>query len=175
MTPCTGNFNYDTYILWKFQSKQVRDLCLFMTSVGQKQIRFVCFMAVCSKSFFCLWSPPRWRLRPRVLRDVSEVDLSCSVLGQALSMPLCAAATAMQRMAHADGETATARGRACRPGSHRGARQRRNYVRSVDECCIHRNICQVLGPKITPMEFFCKHNWVLLLLALVKCLDGRCT
>ncbi|KAK0136513.1 Hydroxyacid oxidase 1 [Merluccius polli] len=51
----------------------------------------------------------RWRLRPQVLRDVSVVDLSCSVLGQALSMPLCVAATAMQRMAHADGEMATAR------------------------------------------------------------------
>ncbi|KAJ3601564.1 hypothetical protein NHX12_032532 [Muraenolepis orangiensis] len=51
----------------------------------------------------------RWCLRPRVLRDVSVVDLSCSILGQDLSMPLCAAATAMQRMAHADGETATAR------------------------------------------------------------------
>ncbi|XP_061556724.1 hydroxyacid oxidase 1 [Phycodurus eques] len=54
----------------------------------------------------------RWRLIPRVLRDVSSVDLSASVLGHELSMPLCVAATAMQRMAHPDGETATAR--ACR-------------------------------------------------------------
>ncbi|XP_056263709.1 hydroxyacid oxidase 1 [Pseudoliparis swirei] len=54
----------------------------------------------------------RWRLVPRVLRDVSSVDLSVSVLGQKLSMPVCAAATAMQRMAHPEGETATAR--ACR-------------------------------------------------------------
>lgn len=54
----------------------------------------------------------RWHLVPRVLRDVSKVDLSVSVLGQELSMPLCVAATAMQRMAHPEGETATAR--ACR-------------------------------------------------------------
>ncbi|XP_051242944.1 hydroxyacid oxidase 1 [Dicentrarchus labrax] len=54
----------------------------------------------------------RWYLVPRVLRDVSTVDLSVSVLGQKLSMPLCVAATAMQRMAHFEGETATAR--ACR-------------------------------------------------------------
>ncbi|XP_044038129.1 hydroxyacid oxidase 1 isoform X1 [Siniperca chuatsi] len=54
----------------------------------------------------------RWYLVPRVLRDVSTVDLSVSVLGQKLSMPLCVAATAMQRMAHPEGETATAR--ACR-------------------------------------------------------------
>ncbi|KAM9784296.1 2-Hydroxyacid oxidase 1 isoform 2-T2 [Syngnathus typhle] len=51
----------------------------------------------------------RWRLIPRVLRDVSSVDLSVSVLGHKLDMPLCVAATAMQRMAHPDGETATAR------------------------------------------------------------------
>ncbi|XP_029016038.1 hydroxyacid oxidase 1 [Betta splendens] len=54
----------------------------------------------------------RWHLVPRVLRDVSTVDLSVSVLGQRLSMPLCVAATAMQRMAHPEGETATAK--ACR-------------------------------------------------------------
>lgn len=53
----------------------------------------------------------RWRLFPRVLRDVSRVDMSTTVLGQKLSMPVCVAATAMQRMAHPDGETATARGK----------------------------------------------------------------
>lgn len=53
----------------------------------------------------------RWCLIPRVLRDVSKVDLSVSVMGQRLSMPVCVAATAMQRMAHPDGETATARGK----------------------------------------------------------------
>uniref|UniRef100_A0A3Q0RJF7 (S)-2-hydroxy-acid oxidase n=1 Tax=Amphilophus citrinellus TaxID=61819 RepID=A0A3Q0RJF7_AMPCI len=51
----------------------------------------------------------RWYLVPRVLRDVSTVDLTVSVLGQKLSMPLCVAATAMQRMAHPEGETATAK------------------------------------------------------------------
>ncbi|XP_052002134.1 hydroxyacid oxidase 1 [Xyrauchen texanus] len=51
----------------------------------------------------------RWRIYPRVLRDVSTVDMSCTVLGQRVSMPICVAATAMQRMAHPDGETATAR------------------------------------------------------------------
>ncbi|CAN9505383.1 unnamed protein product [Ophioblennius macclurei] len=51
----------------------------------------------------------RWYLMPRVLRDVTSVDLSVTVLGQKLSMPICVAATAMQRMAHPDGETATAR------------------------------------------------------------------
>ncbi|XP_074844561.1 2-Hydroxyacid oxidase 1 [Carettochelys insculpta] len=54
----------------------------------------------------------RLRLYPRILRDVSVMDLSTSVFGQKISMPICVGATAMQRMAHVDGETATAR--ACR-------------------------------------------------------------
>ncbi|XP_067421424.1 2-Hydroxyacid oxidase 1 [Emydura macquarii macquarii] len=54
----------------------------------------------------------RWRLYPRMLRDVSVLDLSTSILGQKISMPICVGATAMQRLAHMDGETATAR--ACR-------------------------------------------------------------
>ncbi|XP_053315118.1 2-Hydroxyacid oxidase 1 [Spea bombifrons] len=54
----------------------------------------------------------RWRLYPRVLRDVSVTDLSTTILGQRVSMPICVGATAMQRMAHPDGETATVK--ACR-------------------------------------------------------------
>lgn len=59
----------------------------------------------------CVMFQNRWCLIPRVLRDVSKLDLSVSVMGQRLSMPVCVAATAMQRMAHPDGETATARGK----------------------------------------------------------------
>ncbi|KAB5562156.1 hypothetical protein PHYPO_G00014770 [Pangasianodon hypophthalmus] len=51
----------------------------------------------------------RWRLFPRVLKDVSKVDMSTTLLGQRVSMPVCVAATAMQRMAHPEGELATAR------------------------------------------------------------------
>ncbi|KFQ37268.1 Hydroxyacid oxidase 1, partial [Mesitornis unicolor] len=51
----------------------------------------------------------RWKLYPRVLRDVSVMDLSTSVLGQKISMPICVGATAMQCMAHPHGETATAK------------------------------------------------------------------
>ncbi|KAG8583954.1 hypothetical protein GDO81_008606 [Engystomops pustulosus] len=54
----------------------------------------------------------RWRLYPHVLRDVSTTDISTTILGQKVSMPICVGATAMQRMAHPDGETATVR--ACR-------------------------------------------------------------
>ncbi|XP_048456858.1 hydroxyacid oxidase 1 [Rhincodon typus] len=51
----------------------------------------------------------RWSLHPRVLRDVSKVDLSVTFLGQRINMPICVSATAMQRMAHPEGEVATVR------------------------------------------------------------------
>jgi len=51
----------------------------------------------------------RYRLRPRVLVDVSEVTTRTTVLGTEVSMPLLVAPTALQRMAHPDGEIATAR------------------------------------------------------------------
>ncbi|KAF4556974.1 FMN-dependent dehydrogenase-like protein 9 [Elsinoe fawcettii] len=54
----------------------------------------------------------KYRIRPRVLRDVSRISTSCPVLGQTNSVPLGVAPTAMQRLAHEDGELATAR--ACR-------------------------------------------------------------
>lgn len=51
----------------------------------------------------------RLRLRPRFLRDVSHVDISCKILGQQLKWPVGIAPTAMQKMAHPDGETGNAR------------------------------------------------------------------
>ncbi|CAM9528053.1 unnamed protein product [Heterosigma akashiwo] len=51
----------------------------------------------------------RLRMRPRILRDVSKVDISTTILGDKISFPICVAPSAMQRMAHDDGENATAR------------------------------------------------------------------
>uniref|UniRef100_A0A0C9S440 (S)-2-hydroxy-acid oxidase n=1 Tax=Wollemia nobilis TaxID=56998 RepID=A0A0C9S440_9CONI len=51
----------------------------------------------------------RIRFRPRILVDVSKIDTSSSVLGFKISMPIMIAPTAMQKMAHPDGELATAR------------------------------------------------------------------
>ena len=48
-------------------------------------------------------------LVPNVLTDVSNVDLSTTVLGQKIDFPLFLAATAMHRLYHHDGEKATAR------------------------------------------------------------------
>ncbi|KAJ2852803.1 Hydroxyacid oxidase 1, partial [Coemansia erecta] len=51
----------------------------------------------------------RIAIRPRVLRDVSHVDTTTEVLGHPVSSPICIAPTAMQRMAHPQGECATMR------------------------------------------------------------------
>src|SRR3954451_7403745 len=51
----------------------------------------------------------RWRLRPRMLVDVSATTIETTVLGTPISMPLVVAPTAFRGRAHADGEPATAR------------------------------------------------------------------
>jgi isopentenyl diphosphate isomerase/L-lactate dehydrogenase-like FMN-dependent dehydrogenase len=54
----------------------------------------------------------RWRLRPRVLVDVRAVATQTIVIGQEVSMPVLVAPTALHRLAHPEGEVATARGAA---------------------------------------------------------------
>jgi isopentenyl diphosphate isomerase/L-lactate dehydrogenase-like FMN-dependent dehydrogenase len=51
----------------------------------------------------------RWTLRPRVLVDVSAVDTRVTLLGRSLASPVLVAPMAGQRMAHAEGELASAR------------------------------------------------------------------
>ncbi|XP_037089179.1 hydroxyacid oxidase 1-like [Pollicipes pollicipes] len=51
----------------------------------------------------------RYRLRPRCMVDISTIDLTQTVLGHEVSMPIGVAPTAMQAMAHPEGECATAR------------------------------------------------------------------
>lgn len=52
----------------------------------------------------------RLKLKYKVLRDISERDISSSILGQDISMPLIIAPTAFHKMAHPQGEIATAQG-----------------------------------------------------------------
>lgn len=54
----------------------------------------------------------RVRLRPRVLRDVSRVDTATALLGTPVATPVMVAPTAYHRLAHDDGEVATAKGTA---------------------------------------------------------------
>jgi 4-hydroxymandelate oxidase len=49
-----------------------------------------------------------WRLVPRVLTGLKEVDLTTTVLGHDVSMPVLIAPVAYHRLAHDDGEVATA-------------------------------------------------------------------
>jgi 4-hydroxymandelate oxidase len=51
----------------------------------------------------------RWVLLPHVLRDVSTMDLSTTVLGNSIPTPIVVAPTAMHRFFTDDGELATAR------------------------------------------------------------------
>lgn len=51
----------------------------------------------------------KYRIRPRVLRDVSNIDTSVEIFGYKSSIPLGVAPTAMQCLAHSDGELGTAR------------------------------------------------------------------
>ncbi|KAL5757309.1 hypothetical protein ACOSP7_019920 [Xanthoceras sorbifolium] len=51
----------------------------------------------------------RITFRPRILIDVSRVELSTSILGYNISMPIIVAPTAMHQLAHPEGEVATAR------------------------------------------------------------------
>ncbi|QIW97261.1 hypothetical protein AMS68_002779 [Peltaster fructicola] len=51
----------------------------------------------------------KYRIRPRVLRDVSKIDTTASIFGYKNAVPLGVAPTAMQCLAHSDGELGTAR------------------------------------------------------------------
>jgi (S)-2-hydroxy-acid oxidase len=50
-----------------------------------------------------------YRFRPRVLVDVSNIDMSTSMLGYPISAPIMIAPTAMHKLAHPKGEIATAK------------------------------------------------------------------
>jgi len=51
----------------------------------------------------------RLRIIPRTLHDVSNIKMATTILGQPVDSPVLIAPTAMQQMAHQDGEVATVR------------------------------------------------------------------
>ena len=51
----------------------------------------------------------KWQFRPRVLRDVAEIETSGAVLGTPVPFPLVIAPTGFDRIAHSQGELAVAR------------------------------------------------------------------
>lgn len=56
----------------------------------------------------------RYRIRPRMLRNVKNVDMSTTVLGRKSHLPIGLGPSGMQRIAHPDGEEAIARAAASR-------------------------------------------------------------
>ncbi|PWY67891.1 FMN-dependent alpha-hydroxy acid dehydrogenase [Aspergillus heteromorphus CBS 117.55] len=68
----------------------------------------------------------KYRIRPRVLVDVSNLDLTLTLFDQTLSFPLGLSPTGIQAMAHPDGELATSR--AC---------ARRNIPMAVSSFCTY--------------------------------------
>jgi len=51
----------------------------------------------------------RWIIRPRMLRDISTRDLSVEVLGKKIAFPVGISPSAMQKLAHEDGELGNTR------------------------------------------------------------------
>ncbi|XP_070566192.1 uncharacterized protein [Ptychodera flava] len=49
----------------------------------------------------------RYWLKPRVLRDVSVIDMATNVLGERIAMPICISPTALHGLAHPEAEIAT--------------------------------------------------------------------
>jgi L-lactate dehydrogenase (cytochrome) len=74
---------------WAFYSSAATDL---ITKAGNKRL------------FDRIW------LRPRLLRNVRDVDTRTSILGQSVQLPFFVSPAAMARLAHPDGELAIARG-----------------------------------------------------------------
>lgn len=70
-------------------------LMLLLVPVGKKDATWLL-----STDYFC---PLFYRFRPRILIDVRRIDMTTTVLGFKISMPIMIAPTAMQKMAHPDG------------------------------------------------------------------------
>ncbi|KAJ5159903.1 oxidoreductase [Penicillium canariense] len=68
----------------------------------------------------------KYRILPRVLKDVSQVNTSTTLFDRNIKFPLCVAPAGLQAMAHPDGELATSR--ACaRVGVHMGVSSYANH------------------------------------------------
>jgi 4-hydroxymandelate oxidase len=81
----------------------------------------------------------RWLLRPSVLRDVSDIDTTTTVVGTAMEVPFLVAPTALHCLAHLSGEVETARG---------AARGRSTMVLStVSTCSMEEVASAAQGPR----------------------------
>lgn len=68
------------------------------------------YIALMSTTSMHLLPHFRYVIRPRMMVDVTSICMKTTVLGEEISFPVGIAPTAMQKMAHADGEVANAKG-----------------------------------------------------------------
>ena len=80
-----------------------------------------------------------------MLRDVSDINMKTTIMGNEIDFPIGIAPTAMQRMAHDEGELATAR------GGH--AYHSYAYVRSYIIIYVVTYVCVVSRQKFTVKYF----------------------
>ncbi len=93
---------------------------------------------ITSKENVAAWR--KLKLRPRVLRDIVDVDTSVSLLGDRLQTPIMVAPTGRHHLFHAEGERATARGAAAA-----GAL----YVMSTSGATLVEDVAKEAGQGIT--------------------------
>ena len=62
-------------------------------------------------SIICFSFVSRLSIYPRVLRNVSSLDLTTTILGTPVKVPIGISPTGYHKLYHPDGETATAKGR----------------------------------------------------------------
>ena len=107
---------------WYYKIQLITEMTQFGIEYG---INMYCILGVVSYAMLsvrttlwilllpvCLIRPPRIRLRPRILRDVSVSDTRTTVQGTEISFPVGIAPTAFHCLAWHEGEVATARGNA---------------------------------------------------------------
>ncbi|CAH6928296.1 Hao2 [Phodopus roborovskii] len=94
----------------------------------------------------------RLRLRPRYLRDVSEVDTRTTIQGQEIKAPICISPTAFHSIAWADGERSTAR-----------AAQEANicYITSTYASCTLEDIVAAAPRGLRWFQLYVQSDWEL--------------
>lgn len=98
-----------------------------------------------------------YRIRPRVLRDVQSVDMSTSILGQRIGMPIGIAPSGWHKMGHAVGEAGTARA-ARAMGTVMSVSMATCTGRSPDEVCSPEDVKSAGGAAVKFLQLYIFRN-----------------
>lgn len=80
--------------LWKRTEMHFQGFC-------NRRTNFFYLIFICYLIYPCMFAENRFR--PRILIDVSKIDLSTTVFGSKISMPIMVAPTGQHQMAHPEG------------------------------------------------------------------------